>query len=306
VGYCFLFKNKIAIMRRSRAVEMLEASLKPRGPPSASPRPTATKEPSLRGHGRGGGGGPAAARARQAPEGDRGQAGPSPTTPVSAKPRSIYQTVDAEPGAACRPQLHAFDLEEMLEKRTGGLGKNVYQSKVADKVVVLEAKTASMASAGNKRRKDAAGKRANGKMARTVRYDSAELAKQLGISSPESKATTEGGSGGAQPLAQLSSMWQQHFAAHVRAARSGRKVAVQGPGRMDWHGARAVVVEANCPTLIGLQGVIARETKHTLVLVDAAGKEPRLRQIPKAGTVLHVDAGQSRAVILHAGSIRWP
>jgi RNase P/RNase MRP subunit p29 len=81
---------------------------------------------------------------------------------------------------------------------------------------------------------------------------------------------------------------------------------VQGPGRVDWHGAHVVVVEASCPSLIGLQGVVARETKHTLAIVDAAEEKPKLRQVPKAGTVLHVAIGARRVVVLHAGSLRWP
>jgi len=47
-------------------------------------------------------------------------------------------------GGANQQHGSAFDLEELLQRRVGDLGKNVYQTKVSDKVVVLEGATTSM------------------------------------------------------------------------------------------------------------------------------------------------------------------
>ena len=56
-----------------------------------------------------------------------------------------------EPSEGSRQKWREFDLEEYLERRglvhkskVAGLGRNVYQTKVADKVVVLEATATSM------------------------------------------------------------------------------------------------------------------------------------------------------------------
>jgi len=62
--------------------------------------------------------------------------------------RSIYLPVDmggvGRGGGANQQHGSAFDLEELLQRRVGDLGKNVYQTKVSDKVVVLEGATTSM------------------------------------------------------------------------------------------------------------------------------------------------------------------
>ena len=62
--------------------------------------------------------------------------------------RSIYLPVDmggvGRGGGANQQHGSAFDLKELLQRRVGDLGKNVYQTKVSDKVVVLEGATTSM------------------------------------------------------------------------------------------------------------------------------------------------------------------
>ncbi len=66
----------------------------------------------------------------------------------------MYLPIDAlggEPSEGSRQKWREFDLEAYLERRGlvskskgAGLGKNVYRTKVSDKVVVLEATATSM------------------------------------------------------------------------------------------------------------------------------------------------------------------
>ena len=144
--------------RRKRAVEMLEASMAPRAPSLQSgfkskpnlvhggqSRPTATRPQGIGG------------RMAQDPAANEGC-----HTPVARKRHSPVESTDAvtparlgsiylsisELGklqhAGKRPDRKAladFDLQALLERRVGEFGRNVYQSRLADKVVVLEAGT---------------------------------------------------------------------------------------------------------------------------------------------------------------------
>ena len=84
-----------------------------------------------------------------------GESNPMPSP--HAGQRSIYLPIDAlgfaeGPGFSNRSngflssvkKHEEFDLKDLLEARVGELGRNVYQSKVADKVLILESNTSSM------------------------------------------------------------------------------------------------------------------------------------------------------------------
>jgi hypothetical protein len=84
-----------------------------------------------------------------------GESNPVPSP--HAGQRSIYLPIDAlgfaeGPGFPTRSngflssvkKQDEFDLKDFLEARVGELGRNVYQSKVADKVLILESNTSSM------------------------------------------------------------------------------------------------------------------------------------------------------------------
>ena len=83
--------------------------------------------------------------------------GSNPMPSPHAGQRSIYLPIDAlgfaeGPGFPTRSngflssvkKHEEFDLKDLLEARVGELGRNVYQSKVADKVLILESNTSSM------------------------------------------------------------------------------------------------------------------------------------------------------------------
>jgi hypothetical protein len=83
--------------------------------------------------------------------------GSNPMPSPHAGQRSIYLPIDAlgfaeSPGFPTRSngflssvkKHEEFDLKDLLEARVGELGRNVYQSKVADKVLILESNTSSM------------------------------------------------------------------------------------------------------------------------------------------------------------------
>ena len=245
-------------------------------------------------------------------------------------------------------QRQPFDLEQLIEQRIGHLGKNVYQTKVADKVLVLEAQASSLLNSKRKRQKESERSKANGKGVSRVRYDPVEFAEQFGFSpgqsgrkrrkgdmgekclDPESSehrvlqakkgATALGaedsdGEKAMQNLESLASMWNEYMRAQLRASRGDRRIQVKGPGKTDWHGARASVVAAQNPTLVGLQGIIVRETANTLVLACAHKK--KLLQVPKAGSKLHILVGDldggargaakagSRVIVLNASSLMY-
>ena len=193
---------------------------------------------------------------------------------------SIYQPIDTLHAPSTQ---QAFDLEDLLEKRVGELGRNVYQSKVADKVVVLEQAVTSMQNSAKQRRKQSTNSKSSAKGASRVRYRAESFAEQfVGAGAGGNTRNRE------HRLQQLSEMWTEYMTSRMRANRFDRKVVVSGPARTDWHGAQALVVAAANPTLVGLHGVIVRETKHSLVLAMCGEKKEKLCQIPKVGTRLHV------------------
>jgi len=67
--------------------------------------------------------------------------------------------------------------------------------------------------------------------------------------------------------------------------------------RADYHGAYFKVTRAGCPSLVGLEGFVAAETRNTFQLV---AKDNKLRIVPKAGTAVSFEIS-GKLVTLDAG-----
>jgi len=67
--------------------------------------------------------------------------------------------------------------------------------------------------------------------------------------------------------------------------------------RADYHGAYFKVTRSGCPSLVGLEGFVAAETRNTFQLV---AKDNRLRIVPKAGTAVAFEIS-GKLVTLDAG-----
>merc|ERR1712150_197434 len=83
-----------------------------------------------------------------------------------------------------------------------------------------------------------------------------------------------------QPLNEL---WKQYITSNFRSGDNRFSLrANERLLKVDYHGAEFIVVNSKCQTLIGLKGIVVKETKNVFTLITAMDT---LKYIPKKNSV---------------------
>uniref|UniRef100_A0A915AY63 Ribonuclease P protein subunit p29 n=1 Tax=Parascaris univalens TaxID=6257 RepID=A0A915AY63_PARUN len=97
----------------------------------------------------------------------------------------------------------------------------------------------------------------------------------------------------------LYEMWCEYFRGLLNATT---KRADERILKADFHGCLLMVTDASNPSQIGLHGIVARETRHTLQLIT---KMDRLLTVPKQGSTFCF-AFEGKVYTLFGDAFRYP
>eukprot|EP00960_Hanusia_phi_P044250 756537-Hanusia_phi.AAC.6 len=167
------------------------------------------------------------------------------------------------------------DLQQLLKRRVGELGKGVYEGKVAGKVLLIEAPVESLMKRGRKQHER-----------RRKRLQEEQRPRRLGDVKLWRSQAAEGGGG----LEATRRWWKEETLARlVEGKGRGKKMlCYQDAARMDWMGAELMVAEASDPSQVGVEGTVIEERRNSLALACADG---RVRLLGKKDKRLHARVG---------------
>ncbi|KAJ3155770.1 RNase P/RNase MRP complex subunit [Geranomyces michiganensis] len=98
----------------------------------------------------------------------------------------------------------------------------------------------------------------------------------------------------------LHALWESYMAELLAGMSLATASVLPRLIKADYHGAKLAVSKAKCPTLIGLAGIIIKETENTFVIVTPSNA---VKNIPKRNTVFTFET-QGRLFTLYGSQIR--